>query len=447
MVNHPREKAGVFAVRQGPALAVNLRRIISGQKPKPFKPQTRFLGLISTGDKYAVASWGWFSFAGRWVWHWKDRIDRKFMELYSSLEPMKADLPLVKPAVAEGHETIDPMRCSGCAAKVGGTVLSRVMNRLQTEYSGVFSSGELDDAAVLTVPSGNKLIQSVDFFRGFISDPYVLGRVAANHCLNDIFSMGAVPHSALAIVASKPASHVHQEDFIYGMLSGALEEFQNLGVKLIGGHTAEFSETGLGFTINGFAPEDQIMHKTGLEIGDELILTKPLGTGVLLAGQMRLLTKGRWIESALHTMMFSNADAATIFRDHGVKACTDVTGFGLIGHMLEMIGDRDNIAISLRIDQVPVLEGVHQVQAAGVESSLAVENINYMTSVDLKVQKDHEGLPVMFDPQTAGGLLAAVPADKVSEVIGALHEKGYTSAVSLGTVVDRDLNQKPVIVT
>ena len=188
---YPREKAGVFAVRQGPPLTANLRRALAGEALRPFKPQTNFLKLITTGDEYAVASRGRLSAEGRWVWRLKDWIDRRFMEKFQNVPAMASGM-----AAAPGE-----MRCAGCGAKVPADLLRRVLERLKPE--GLDST---DDAAVLTPPAdGRLMVQTVDFFRAFTSDPYLFGRIAANHALGDIYAMGAEPQTALAIACVPPA--------------------------------------------------------------------------------------------------------------------------------------------------------------------------------------------------------------------------------------------------
>jgi selenide,water dikinase len=202
VVGHPRPKAGVFAVRQGPPLADNLRRYLLGEPLIDFTPQKSFLGLISTGSKHAMASWGNVSFggqgrAGALLWAWKDRIDRKWMQMYQVMPEMKAPAPEVaQVALAAGPTTIAalqavPMRCGGCGAKVGASVLSRVMARLDvpTHPSVEVGLDQPDDAAVISVPPGKVAVHTVDFFRSFVDDPYIFGQVAVVHALGDCWAM------------------------------------------------------------------------------------------------------------------------------------------------------------------------------------------------------------------------------------------------------------------
>ena len=181
-------KNGVYAVRQGPALAQNLRALCENRPPRPFVPQTRTLALISTGNRNAIASYGPLSLQGQWVWKVKDFIDRRWMSRYQDLPEMKSEN--------------DPMRCGGCGAKVSAEILSVVLGEIRRADPIDVSIGldTPDDAAVTIPPPGQVVVQSVDQFRSFIEDPYVFGHISANHCLSDIYGMGAQPKTAMAMV-------------------------------------------------------------------------------------------------------------------------------------------------------------------------------------------------------------------------------------------------------
>ncbi len=455
MLQHPREKAGVFAVRQGPPLAENLRRIVAGMALKPYRPQSTWLALISTGDKYAVASRGALGFQGAWVWRWKDWIDRRFMLKFSVFPPMEAG-PAQTPAPVqldqeEAAQAISAvaMRCGGCGAKIGATVLTRALVALNpVERDDVLIGLHApDDAAVVRVPPGKAMVHTVDFFRAFIDDPYLFGKVAANHALGDIFAMGAEAQSATAIVTVPAGLEAKQEDLLFQMMSGAIEVLNEANCALVGGHTGEGKELALGFAVNGLVDADMasVMRKGGMRPGDVLILTKPIGTGTLFAAHARLEARGRWIDAALSSMCQSNRLGAQCLREHGASACTDLTGFGLLGHLVEMTKP-SGVDAELNLASLPILEGAEQTSAAGILSSLQPANVRLRRA--LRNQQEalsHPRYPLIFDPQTAGGLLASVPAEHAEACIQALHALGYEHAMAIGRVLPQGEALEPIV--
>ncbi len=446
VVNHPREKAGVFAVRQGPPLAENLKRMALGKAPKDFHPQKKWLALISTGDKYAVASRGDMQLDGAMVWRWKDWIDRRFMEKFTDLPPMDEGAALPDTSAAQNPEEASQaisavaMRCGGCGAKVGSTVLSRALGELRPidRDDIIIGLHAPDDAAVLRVPPGKAVVHTVDFFRAFIDDPYTFGRVAANHSLGDVFAMGAEAQSATAVATVPYGIESKVEDVVYQMMSGAVDVLNEAGCALVGGHTGEGRELALGFAVNGLIDPDEVMSKGGLRAGDVLILTKPIGTGTLFAAHARLAAKGRWIDSALASMVQSNKKAADCFRSFGSKACTDVTGFGLLGHLVEMTRP-SGVDAELDLSAIPILPGAEETAAAGILSSLQPANIRLRRGIrDQEKWVKHPRYPLIFDPQTAGGLLASVSADKAEDCVRELKALGYPHTAIIGRVLPQD---------
>ncbi len=451
VVNHPRPKAGVFAVRQGPPLAENLRRVLVGQPARLFSPQRAFLVLISTGDKHAVAAkWGW-SAEGRWVWKWKDWVDQRFMRKFNELPEMAAEEAIsLDPGLADRATISDisavAMRCGGCGAKVGANVLTRALADLEPVANEDILIGlhAADDAAVVQVPDGKVMVHTVDYFRAFIDDAYVFGQVAANHALSDIFAMGAEAQSALAIATVPYGLEAKVETSIREMMAGAIDVLNEAGAALVGGHTSEGPELALGFSVNGLADRETILHKGGMAAGDVLILTKPLGTGTLFAADMRQKAKGRWIEGALKSMVQSNRKAAQCLFNHGASACTDITGFGLLGHTVEMT-KASGVDVEINLDSLPVLDGAQETARLGILSSLQPANVRLRRAIrDLNVARKHECYPLIFDPQTSGGLLASLPAERALSCLRALHDLGYAKAAIVGRVTAESGHLEPV---
>jgi selenide,water dikinase len=458
IVDRPLEKAGVFAVRMGRPLADNLRRSVLGQPLQPYRPQRSWLALISTGDKHAIASRGALGFEGDWVWRWKDWIDRRFMSRFSDFPPMDPNaapkpasgpqLPLTQEESLQAISAI-AMRCGGCGAKVGATVLSRALGALvpvprDDVLIGLHSP---DDAAVVRVPSGQAMVHTVDFFRAFIDDPYVFGKVAANHALGDIFAMGGQAQSATAIATVPPGLEAKVEDLLLQMMTGAVEVLNDADCALVGGHTGEGRELALGFAINGLIDEtlNGVMRKGGMKPGDVLLLTKPIGTGTLFAARNSLRAKGRWIDAALQSMMVSNRRGALILTEHGATAATDLTGFGLLGHLVEMT--RPSVVdAELKLSALPLLDGAQECVAAGIVSSLQPANVRLRRALrDQEAFVQHSCYPLLFDPQTAGGLLATVPADRAQACVAALREAGYPHTAIIGRILAQGDALEPIV--
>jgi selenide, water dikinase len=453
VVPYPREKAGVFAVRQGKPLEQNLRRALLGRAPKPFVPQKKWLALVSTGDKYAVASRGGWSLEGRWVWRWKDWIDRRFMRKYNELPEMGTDEKLDLPRGLAGEDVLKElstlaMRCGGCGAKVGATVLQRALTQLRpTERDDVLVGlNHPDDAAVVSVPAGKVMVHTVDFFRAIVDDPYVFGKIAANHSLGDIFAMGAEAQSALAIVTVPYGVEAKVEDLLAQLLIGAEEVLHEAGAALVGGHSSEGAELALGFAINGLVDPQYYLRKGGMQPGDRLILTKALGTGTLFAADMRQRAKGRWITAALASMLQSNRAAAQCLRCYQATACTDVTGFGLLGHLVEMTRASE-VDVELDLAQLPVLDGAAETVATGIFSSLQPQNVRLRRAIrNLDAVGTAPLYPLLFDPQTAGGLLASVPAAQAEACLNELKIRGYDRAAIIGTVQAKSVHWEPITI-
>ena len=459
------EKAGVFAVRMGRPLADNLRRAARGEALKPWRPQSKWLALISTGDRHAVASRGdgltGLGFAGDWVWRWKDWIDRRFMQRFSEFPPMDATraappAPQLALTPEESQQAISAiaMRCGGCGAKVGATVLSRALGALRPvdRTDVLIGLHSPDDAAVVRVPPGKAMVHTVDFFRAFIDDPYVFGKVAANHALGDVFAMGGEPQSATAVVTVPPGLEAKVEDLLLQMMTGAIEVLNAANCALVGGHTGEGRELALGFAVNGLIDDDPggdglgtVLRKGGMRPGDVLLLTKPFGTGTLFAAHARHAARGRWIAAALDSMVLSNQRGAQVLLAHGASACTDLTGFGLLGHLVEMTKP-SGVDAELVLSALPVLAGAEECVAAGITSSLAPANVRLRRALRNQAEfVAHPRYALLFDPQTAGGLLASVPADRADACIAALREAGYPHTAAIGRIVAQGDAIEPVL--
>jgi selenide,water dikinase len=401
----PRPKAGVWAVRAGAPLAANLRRAAKGHALKPWKPQRDALAILGLGHGRAVAWRNGIALQGRKIWWLKDRIDRRWMRMYTEMRmPANPD---------------DPMRCGGCGAKVSAEVLAGALASLPpTENPDLLTT--LDDAAVLKPPLGKLLVQSVDHFRAFLDDPFVFGQIAAAHALSDLYAMGAEPWTALAIASVPYAESRKMRAELSAMLQGATEILRADGCALVGGHSAEATETALGFAVTGLVDSGRILRKGGLQPGDQLILTKPLGTGIVLAGHMRGNARAQWLIAAIDSMRTTNASAVRIAMAYRPRAGTDITGFGLAGHLLEML-EASGVAAVLRLEAIPALPGARALAAYGIESTLAPDNRRALGHAP--------DTALLVDPQTSGGLLLGLPANRASDCLQALRDSGLNAAI------------------
>ncbi|HCP00522.1 MAG TPA: selenide, water dikinase SelD, partial [Rhodospirillaceae bacterium] len=291
-----------------------------------------------------------------------------------------------------------------------------------------------DDAAILTPPPGKALVQTVDQFRAFIDDPYLFGRIAANHCLGDIFAMGADAHSALAAVMLPHGDDNKTSDDLYQLLAGATETLAEAGAVLAGGHTGEGMEMAFGLTINGYADRSVILRKTGLTVGDALILTKPIGTGILFAADMRAKASGEDVSRAFESMQRSIAPCIPVVRQYGASAGTDVTGFGLAGHLLEML-NASNVDAQIQLDALPILPGVATLVTRGYESTLRSSNEDAVGNA--VPFSPHPAFPLLFDPQTAGGLLFGLSCDQAEACLAELRSGPAPDAAIIGRVTPR----------
>jgi selenide,water dikinase len=461
MKNHDLAKSGVYAVRQGKPLAENLRRAAEGRPLTRYRPQKSFLKLLGTGEDYAVGARGWLTFEGTWAWRLKEWIDRRWMRQWEDLPHMPADIqPTDIPPTNNEPTESDPvrpeaalstvaMRCGGCGSKLGRDLLSRVLDRLEvTGRDDVLIGLDTpDDSAVIEVPDGQAVVQTVDFFRSFIDDPYTFGRIAANHSLGDIWAMGATPQSALAIAVMPFGIEEKIEQDLYQLMAGALDVLNESGGALVGGHSGEGAEMAFGLQVNGLVDPDTILKKEGMKPGDALILTKPIGTGTLFAANMRRQAKGRWIEAALETMAQSSKHAARCLREYGATACTDVTGFGVLGHLVEMARP-SGVDVRIDLDALPLLDGALECVEAGIFSSLQSDNVRLRRAIrNVEDASIHPKYSLIFDPQTAGGLLASVPGDTAEACVAALNDCGYEAAVVIGRVEERGQEDDGLVVS
>ena len=420
LTHAPRPKAGVYAVRAAPVLHHNLRAALAGGRRRAFRPQSRYLKLVSLGGRRAVANRSrlapsWLAPADA-MWRLKDRIDRRFMERLTDLPPMPE--PARPREIADGAVT-GPL-CGGCGAKVGGGTLAAALAALPPPARDDVERAPGDDAAVLRLGKA-RLVATTDHLRAFTEDPWLLARIAAIHAMGDVWAMGAEPQAALATVVLPRMSERMQAETLREVLAAASDALRAAGAEIAGGHTTMGAETTVGFAVTGL-PRGEPIGLSGARPGDALILTEPLGTGTILAAEMQRRARGRDVAACLAMMQRPQGDAAAILA--GARAMTDVTGFGLAGHLAN-ICRASGTGARLDLAAVPLLPGAEALAAEGVASTLAPAN-RAGIQADLP---DGPRTDLLFDPQTAGGLLAAVPSEESHALVNRLRDAGHEAAV------------------
>lgn len=426
LTHAPRPKAGVYAVRAAPVLFDNLRAKLVGLPLRAFHPQKDYLKLISLGQKSALAEkWGRI-WQGPWLWRLKNRIDQKFMNMFHNLPEMPhADLPPVLTlGVAQELGDGQPI-CGGCGSKVGAGTLSGALETLPQSHRADVVTGRGDDAAVLKIGEHYQVI-TTDHLKSFTEDPALMAQITAVHALGDIWSMGARPQAVLATVILPRMSQSLQARTMAEIMGAAAQVFAQTGAEIVGGHSTQGIEMTIGFTITGLA--DRPITHAGARVGDVLILTRAIGTGVLLAAEMQGKANGRHVAKMLAAMAQPQDKAAEILKDS--NAMTDVTGFGLAGH-LQAICRSSGVGAELVLDQTPVYEGATQMSEIGVKSTIYDSNLMHAPVENATGSK----AKLLHDPQTAGGLLAAVPAEKADEILSKLQELGLPAAI-IGRIID-----------
>ncbi len=432
LTHAPRPKAGVYAVRAAPILHDNLRAALTEQRQfRRFKPQKSYLKLISLGGKAAIADRGALGVHLPGLWHWKDRIDQQFMQKFRDLPAMPT--PPLPRETAQGvaQELSDhPMICGGCGAKVGPEALSTALAGARTGQRDDVLIRPGDDACALRI-GGQVQVISTDHLRAFTADPWQMTRITALHALGDVWAMGAAPQAALVNLVLPRMSGPLQARTLAEIMAAAQEIMAEAGAEIIGGHTTQGAELTIGFTVTGLMPEGRApVGIGGAQPGDVLILTGALGTGVILAADMRGAADGDVVRGALDHMATSPKTAAqSLISAH---AMTDVTGFGLAGHLLA-ICRASGCGAALDMDAIPLLDGAQALLDAGHRSSLHGANRAWS-------EPDIEGLSpdtaeILFDPQTAGGFLAALPPQAAQQALAQMQARGIP-AFQIGEMLD-----------
>ena len=446
----PLKKAGVYAVRQGMILEHNIRAFFTRKSSlKSFHPKKNVLSLITIGDRKAlvhqdsssILRWMWPSL----LWTVKDGIDRRFMNRFQA-KTFRIKPPHFVKVMPEPNSTLVPddwqdNTCGGCGSKLAASTLTRSLNKLTIPKDDSVLLGVKDgeDCALTRFSENTLCLQTIDQFRSFISDPYLLGQIATQHALSDIYAMGGVAKTIQVGLTLCPASEkIYRED-IFQVMSGVLDILTKSAVSLVGGHTGEGSELAIAIAVQGEVEPVQVLRKQLTQPGNQLILTKPIGTGVIFAANMLAQANGKLVDEALSSMLQSNKTAMETIRSFDISGCTDITGFGLLGHAFEMLGKNSDNALGIKIDYktIPLFDGVCELFAKGYFASIAGKNYASLSPV-LSADVDNQNFPALFDPQTSGGLLFSVPFHQTQDCLKALYQKGISKACVIGEVINEN---------
>jgi len=359
-----------------------------------------------------------------------EEIDRAVEVIAAAVRRLQPEGVLVAPVLAELGEIklTHYTHGMGCACKLRPQVLEQVLARLPLPADPAVLVGveTSDDAAVYRLTDDLAIVQTVDFFTPIADDPYDFGAISAANSLSDIYAMGARPLFALNIVGF-PSNRLPVE-VLHRILQGALDKAAEAGVSVIGGHTVDDTEPKYGMAVTGVVHPDRVLTNTAARPGDQIVLTKPIGTGIIATAVKRGLADETTAREAIALMAALNRDAAEAMVEVGVSACTDVTGFGLLGHLREMTAGAGLDAV-IYTDRVPVLEAARTFAGAGVVPGGTRDNLAFVEPhVDWGESISEVQKLILADAQTSGGLLIAVPEERLDTLLAALAERGVEAA-------------------
>lgn len=335
------------------------------------------------------------------------------------------------------------VKAGGCASKISPAILDRVLTQLpkQTNPNVLVGFETADDAGIYKLGPELALVQTVDFFTPMVDDPFTYGQIAATNALSDVYAMGGIPISALAVLAYPENGDL---DTLAAIMRGGLSKMQEAGCAVIGGHSVKDAEMKFGYAVTGTIHPDRVLKNKGAQVGDVLFLTKPIGTGVITTAIKRGVAQQAWVEAAVASMTTLNKNAALAITEASLRvhAMTDVTGFGLAGHAREM-ALASGVAIEFTMQDIPILHGALEcVRAKTIPGGLIANREFAECVVDPQSDVEPDLLTLFFDPQTAGGLLISIHRDDAATLEKITREAG-TPALRIGRVVERG-DGKPI---
>ena len=325
--------------------------------------------------------------------------------------------------------------CAGCGAKVGAGTLSRLLKDLKTHTDPNLIVGfdKSDDASVYVINEDTAIIQTVDFFPPIADDPFLYGQIAAANAISDVYAMGGEPKLALNLLCTMASM---KEEWIQEILRGGYSKAYEAGVIISGGHTIEGSEPLYGLAVTGFGHPKKILRNDGAKPGDALILTKPLGTGILTTANKAGMVEEEVMKRLYVQLTTLNKAAAEVMRNFEVHGCTDVTGFGLLGHSYEMAQGSDT-TLHLFPDRIPWHPEAYELAEMGFIPAGAYRNRSFAEAGVYAPNTPRAVMDILFDPQTSGGLLISVSEKDADELLRELRD-AIPSAAMIGYVREKE---------
>ncbi len=326
----------------------------------------------------------------------------------------------------------DYVTSGGCACKIGPHILERVLKSVTsvTNERVLADMTGADDAGVYKISDTLALVQTLDFFTPVVNDPVLFGKIAAANALSDVYAMGGTPLTAMNIVGF-PISLVEQ-GVLTDVLNGAASIVAESGAAIVGGHSIENKEPIFGMSVTGQVDPNHIWKNKGAQVGDVLVLTKRIGTGIMNnALKADLFPTGT--AQAVASMSTLNRVAAEVAHNFTIHACTDVTGFSLMGHSVEM-ASASNVTIHIKTYNIPLFDDVIEAAQMGLVPAASYGNRKAITDVQVDANLDGVWTDILFDPQTSGGLLFSVPATEGPNLVKALRDVGVEGATIVGAV-------------
>lgn len=330
----------------------------------------------------------------------------------------------------------EQVKAGGCASKISPAVLDQILGKLpkQVDERVLVGFDTADDAGVYKISDELALVQTVDFFTPMVDDPFTFGQVAATNALSDVYAMGGTPHTALALVCFPESADL---GILEQIMQGGMSKMIEAGCSVIGGHSVKDPEMKFGYAVTGSVHPDKVFKNAAAQPGDVLIFTKAIGTGVISTALKRGVAEEAWVADATSSMTTLNRVAGEVSQRFAVHAATDVTGFGLLGHLREMaLGAK--VGIEIEAAKVPLLTGALEAVRLGTIPGGLNANRDFVEScTDFSESVPADLRTLLFDPQTAGGLLFALPEEEAGKLEKAFREAGVAHAARIGRVGTR----------